>query len=133
MEKNNTSTHRCEAEFIFNLEVNTIPSLAAADALEMEAINELKNIIADQRKNVSDIIVDVTAKTYDDAIDGIVAYKVTYSFMDNSIEDVAFNIGCDVADAFKRLGHTVKDWVVTANNTKPPKKHKSDAARERET
>lgn len=118
MNGNKMSVHH-NAEYIFNLETNTIPTLEAADALEFEAIKELISIIADQRKDASNVIVGVTAKTYDDTKDGIVAYKVTYSFMDNGSEDVAFNIGCDVADAFERLGHTVKEFAVVKSDIEP--------------
>lgn len=117
---NEPNTYHYETAFEFRLEANTIPTLEAADALNIEVEKAIRDIMTDK---VSDVDVIVTAKTYDDKIDGIVGYKVSCGFTcnDQNQKDIAFYVGCNVADSFKRLGHTVKDFEIVKANAKPIK------------
>lgn len=105
----------CETEYLFCLEVYTISDLAAADVLETDVECLLSNAIV--KKGLSDVVVNVIAKMYDDEVNGEAIYKVSCGFTYSGKENLAFEIGCDVDNAFERLGHVVKYWNITANKS----------------
>lgn len=119
-------SYRCETAFKFRLEENTIPTLEAADALGDRA----SWVIADgivAHASISDVDVAVTAKKYDDQINGAVEYDVKCDFTidlpyielnEENVKNLAFYVGTDVADSFEFFGHKVIDFEETKNCVK---------------
>lgn len=104
-----------ETSYKFRLEVNTLPSLDKADALGLGVENVIKSVVSEGMSNLD---VTVTPEMYDNNIDGVVTYKVNCGFVDKvGVDDAAFKVGCDIANAFELLGHVVAEFKIVKDTT----------------